>query len=182
MEVCALLRVSGWAAGNASEGSSISNIAQGAGYSSRFAISELPGMLGFTRWEAIWSRITESVVHAFLTLGPKLGCHNPRSPYILKRKKGRRKAATARCGRTFGFFGVDVVLDAMTDLPYVMEVNADPGMTPWMSELTERHKQHRGARRPAYRMYNVQYEVLEVAYFAWYTVIKVYNTRVRGGG
>jgi hypothetical protein len=150
--------------GNASEGSSISNIAQGAGYSSRFAISELPGMLGVTRWEAIWSRITESVVHAFLTLGPKLGCHNPRSPYILKRMRGRGKDATARCGLTFGFFGVDVVLDARTDLPYVMEVNADPGMTPWMSELTERYKQHRGARRPAYRMYEEIYtDMLAVA-------------------
>ena len=55
-----------------------------------------------------------------------LGCRNPRA---------RSKARAVPCGRTFQLFGIDVVVDGQVDTAHVMEINSDPGMYPWMSEV-----------------------------------------------
>ena len=54
-------------------------------------------------------------------------------------------------------FGVDAVVDMANDLAHIMEINPDPGFLPWMSEVRTRSRLYKGAKRPAYRMYEEVY-------------------------
>lgn len=117
------------------------------GYLWRHAISEMGAHLGAARWSAMWSSMVEAVVHAVLAIGRRLGCRNPNSTY----------ANPARCGRSFQMLGVDVVIDTAKDTAHIMEANPDPGFLPWMSEVRTRSRLHKGAKRPAYRMYEEVY-------------------------
>ena len=117
-------------------------------YKLRRAISEQAGLHGAHRWAAIWAKVEEAVAHAVLGVGPRLGCRNPRA-------SARSRAVP--CGRTFQLFGIDVVVDGVADTAHVMEINSDPGMYPWMSEVRNRWSVFGGAKRPAHRMYEEVY-------------------------